>query len=73
MYTTYHFKSATEINTDNLEVIKAAYKSKPIKLTIEEDNNETSFLLSNEINKSAILESIEQDKKGQLIKLNIGE
>lgn len=72
MYTTYHFKSATEINADILDVIKAAFKSKPIKLTVEEDNDETTFLLSN-ANKSTLLQSIEEDKNGTSIKVNIAE
>ena len=32
MYTTYHLASAQEINTDVIDAIKAAFKSKPIKL-----------------------------------------
>jgi hypothetical protein len=37
MYATYHLKSAEEINTDILDAIKAAFKSKPITIIIEED------------------------------------
>ncbi len=73
MYTTYHFKSAADINEDFLEGIKAAFKSKPIKLTIEEDDDETAFLLSDETNKAILLESIKQDKTGQSISVNIAD
>jgi hypothetical protein len=39
MYTTYHFNSATELNADILEAIKLTFKSKPITLIIEEQEN----------------------------------
>jgi hypothetical protein len=39
MYTTYHFNSATELNADILEAIKLTYKSKPITLIIEEQED----------------------------------
>ena len=71
MYTTYHFKSASEITTDIVEIIKTSFKSKPIKLTIEEDDDETSFLLNNQNNKQVLFQSIEEEKKGSSIKINI--
>jgi hypothetical protein len=37
MYTTYHLDSAQDINTDILEAIKVAFKSRPITITIEEE------------------------------------
>ncbi len=40
MYTKYHLKSAEDINTDILDAIKAAFKSKPIIITVEEDKSE---------------------------------
>jgi hypothetical protein len=45
MYTTYHLSSAQEVNTDILEAIKIAFKSRPITITIEEQND---FQLSSE-------------------------
>jgi hypothetical protein len=39
MYTTYHFNSATELNADILEAIKLTFKSKPITLIIEEQED----------------------------------
>ncbi len=38
MYTTYHLASAQEVNTDILDAIKAAFKSKPITIIVEEDD-----------------------------------
>jgi hypothetical protein len=38
MSTTYYLESADQLNSDLLESIKAMYKSKPITITVEEDN-----------------------------------
>jgi len=40
MITTYHFSSAQEVNTEILDAIKAAFKSKAITITIEEDTSD---------------------------------
>lgn len=37
MHTTFHFDSAEELNSDILDSIKAAYKSKAITIIVEED------------------------------------
>lgn len=37
MQTTFHFDSAEELNSDILDSIKAAYKSKAITIIVEED------------------------------------
>jgi hypothetical protein len=73
MYTTFHLKSAQEINTDIIEAIKAAFKDKPITLTVEEETDETAYLLSNPHNKTMLLESIAQDKRGEYISVNIAD
>jgi len=49
MYTTYHFSSAQELNTEILDAIKATFKSKAITITIEED--EDNFDLSDDLKK----------------------
>ncbi len=40
MYTTYHLSSAQEVSTDILDAIKATFKSRPITIIVEEDNND---------------------------------
>jgi len=40
MQTTYHLSSAQDISTDILDAIKATYKSKPITIIVEEDNDD---------------------------------
>jgi len=37
MYTTYHLTSAQDINADILDAIKATFKSRPITIIVEED------------------------------------
>ena len=71
MYSTYHLQSAEDINPDIVAAIKAAFKSKPIKITIEEDKDETAFLLSNPANKTMLTASIEQDKNNESVTVNI--
>lgn len=71
MYTTYHFKSAADINMDILNAIKIVFKEKPIILTIEEEMDETAFLMGNPDNKAMLLESIAQDKNGDAVSFTI--
>ena len=53
MNATYHLNSADDINADILDSIKAAFKSKPITITIEEDdlelNEEMKTILDNRL------------------------
>jgi hypothetical protein len=65
MYTTYHLSSAQDISPDILDAIKIAFKSKPIKITIEEELDATAYLTSNPANKAAIDKSLEQLKNGE--------
>ena len=71
MYTTYHFKSAADINMDIINAIKTAFKEKPVVITIEEDVDETAFLMGDPNNKEMLLNSIAQDKKGDSLSFNI--
>lgn len=60
MYTTYHLKSAQEINSDTLEAIKATFKSKPITIIVKED--EEDFELTTEM-KTVLDERLQEDEK----------
>lgn len=73
MYTTYHLKNVSELNNDILEAIKAAFKGKPIVLTVEEEMDETAFLSADPINKAMLLKSISEDKNGASISVTIPE
>jgi hypothetical protein len=73
MYTTFHFESAEDITADVLSAIKAAFKKKPVVLTIEEEKDETAYLMRSSANKAMLLKSIEQDKNGETVKFKIEE
>jgi hypothetical protein len=70
MHSTYHFNSATELTIDILEAIKIVFKSKPITLTISEEEEEdaTTFFMNRPIDKEILLQSIAQDKNNQIVK-----
>ena len=59
MYTTYHLKSAQEVDTDILDAIKAAFKSKPITIIVEED--ESNFDLTSDMI-SILEERLQEDE-----------
>jgi hypothetical protein len=59
MYTTYHLTSAQELSTDILEAIKIAFKSKPITIIVEED--EDDFDLTQDL-KTVLDERLEEDE-----------
>jgi hypothetical protein len=63
MYTTYHLTSAQEVSADILEAIKATFKSKPITIIVEEDEND--FELTTEM-KTVLDERLQEDEKNYL-------
>jgi hypothetical protein len=63
MYTTYHLSSAQEVNSDILDSIKATFKSKPITIIVEEDDDD--FELTAEI-KAVLDERLQEDEKTYL-------
>jgi hypothetical protein len=71
MYTTFHLRSPQEINNEIIEAIKTAFKGKAITITIEEDMDETAFLMSNPKNRELLLKSIEQDRNGEFVSVQM--
>jgi hypothetical protein len=71
MYTTFHYDTATELNSDFLKAIKTLFKNQRIIVTVETEMDETGFLMSNEANKKSILESIKQANNGDVIKVKL--
>lgn len=59
MSTTYHLESADELNSDLLDSIKAMYRSKPITITVEED--EDNFDLDDDL-KAILDERLKEDE-----------
>ena len=63
MYTTYHLKSAQEVNNDILDAIKATFKSKPITIIVEECDSD--FELSTDM-KAVLDERLLEDENTYL-------
>jgi hypothetical protein len=59
MYTTYHLTSAQDLNSDILDAIKATFKSKPITIIVEEDDEE--FELTEQM-KAQLDERLQEDE-----------
>jgi hypothetical protein len=52
MHTTFHLNSAQDVSTDLPDAIKAAYKSKPITIIVEEEEDlsqEMKIMLDNRL------------------------
>ena len=64
MYTTYHLDSAEDINQDIIDSIRATYKTRPIQITVVEEES-VPFELSDE--QKAILDSrLSEDKSDHI-------
>ena len=63
MYTTYHLKSAQDVNADILDAIKATFKSKPITIIVKEDDND--YELSADM-KSILDDRMQEDEQTYL-------
>ena len=60
MYTTFH-TSANELDDNFIKTLKTMFKSKRIAITVEEDFDDTTYLLSTRANKVHLLSSIEDE------------
>jgi hypothetical protein len=63
MYTTYHLTSAQEVSSYILDAIKATFKSRPITIIVEED--EEDYELTTEM-KAVLDERMQEDEKTYL-------
>ena len=71
MITTYHLNT-NELTVDFLKAIKSLYKGKTASITVEDEIDETEYLLASETNSNILHESLNQAEKGELITVNIG-
>jgi hypothetical protein len=69
MITTFETE-ANKIDNQFLEAIKTLFKNKRIKVTIEDEIDETEYLLSNELNKEFLLRSIKMAEDGDVVSFN---
>jgi hypothetical protein len=65
--------NANELNGSLLKSLKAMFKGKKIRLTIDAELDETEYLNKSEANRIALEKSIAQLKEGKLITLSLDE
>ncbi len=70
MHTSFHIK-ANELDEKFIKSIKALFKSKRISITVEEELDETDYLLSTEANSKHLEDAIKNVKKGKTTKVDI--
>ena len=72
MYAEIHIK-ANELGEDFLKSIRAMFKKKSISIIVEEEQDETEYLLNSEANRKMLMQSLRQAEKGELVSVNIGK
>jgi antitoxin YefM len=72
MYTEIHIK-ADELDESFLKSIRSLFKKKRISIIVEEEQDETEYLLKSEANRKMLMQSIRQSEKGELVSVNIGK
>jgi hypothetical protein len=73
MYTEFHIKPS-EIDEKFLKRIQSIFKkSKKLSITIEDEPDETAYLLRSENNRKMLEQSIKEAEKGKLVKVNFGK
>ena len=65
--------NATELDYQLFRSLKAMYKNRKIRLTIDNALDETEYLLSSEANREALEESIAELKRGEKIIVTLDE
>ena len=65
--------SRDELNADFIEAIKRTFKTEKVLIQIDEVMDETEYLLSNPANKAKLLESLENDRNGNMIEMSLNE
>jgi len=72
MYSEFRL-NANQLDIKFLNSLKALFKDKTISIIVEEEMDETEYLLTSEANRDMLLKSLEQAEKSELIKVNIGK
>ena len=70
MYTSFHIK-ANELDEKFLKVLKTIFKSKRISIIVEEEQDETEYLLSSPANRRMLEKSLKNIKAGNLTEVSI--
>ena len=65
--------SREELNVDFIEAVKLTFKAEKLLIQIDEVMDETEYLLSNPANKAMLLQSLENDRNGNMIEMSLNE
>ena len=72
MFTEYHI-SSNELDSRFIESVKSLYPNKNLSIIIEEELDETEYLLKHPANKAFLISSIKQAEDGNVIKINLSD
>ena len=72
MFAEYHI-SSNELDNRFIESVKSLYPNKNLSIIVEEDLDETEYLLKSPANKDFLINSIKQAEEGNVIKINLSD
>lgn len=70
MYTEFHI-SANELDNEFIKTIRKLFKSKKISIIVEEETDETAYLLKSKANRKMLSKSIKQIEKGEFTSVKL--
>jgi antitoxin YefM len=70
MTTTFRM-DASELNSSFLQKLQTLFEDKKLVITVEEEMDETEYLLSSEENRVSLQKSMEQLRNGDLIQVSL--
>ncbi len=70
MYTTFHIK-ADELDESFLKALKTMFKKKYISIVVEEDMDETEYLLSSPANRRMLERNLKNAEAGNVKEVNL--
>ena len=70
MYTTFHINT-NELDINFLKGIKSLFKNKNVSIIVEEEQDETEYLLASEANRKILEQSLKNVEEGKLIEVDI--
>lgn len=70
MYTTFHI-NVNELDTNFLKGLKSLFRNKNVSIIVEEEQDETEYLLASEANRKMLEQSLKNVEEGKLIEVDI--
>ena len=70
MYTTFHI-NVNELDTNFLKGLKSLFRNKNVSIIVEEDQDETEYLLASEANRKMLEQSLKNIEEGKLTEVDI--